>query len=95
MASAPQSFRASRPSARDIVEASLGKVELDAHDAQEKIFSGVYPPDTAARLAECPYSLWMMLMGTLWLAPLLVALLDFDAVSAERGGRSQREEVGL
>jgi ABC-type transport system involved in multi-copper enzyme maturation permease subunit len=63
---------------------------IDAHDAQEKIFSGVYPPDTAARLAECPYSLWMMLMGTLWLAPLLVALLDFDAVSAELQHRSVR-----
>jgi Sulfotransferase family len=35
MASAPQSLgRASRPSARSLVEESLSKVELDAHDAQ-------------------------------------------------------------
>jgi ABC-type transport system involved in multi-copper enzyme maturation permease subunit len=63
---------------------------IDAHDAQEKFFSGVYSPETGKRLAECPYSLWMMLVGTLWLAPLLVALLDFDAVSGELQHRTVR-----
>lgn len=63
---------------------------LDVHDAQEKFFSGVYAPETAKRLADCPYSLWMMLIATLWLAPLLVALLDFDAVSGELQHRTVR-----
>jgi ABC-type transport system involved in multi-copper enzyme maturation permease subunit len=63
---------------------------LDARDAQEKVFSGLYGPETAKRLADCPYSLWMMLIATLWLAPLLVALLDFDAVSAELQHRTVR-----
>jgi ABC-type transport system involved in multi-copper enzyme maturation permease subunit len=63
---------------------------IDPHDAQERFFSGVYSPETGKRLAECPYSLWMMLVGTLWLAPLLVALLDFDAVSGELQHRTVR-----
>jgi ABC-type transport system involved in multi-copper enzyme maturation permease subunit len=63
---------------------------IDPRDAQEKVFSGLYAPETAKRLADCPYSLWMMLIATLWLAPLLVALLDFDAVSAELQHRTVR-----
>ena len=64
--------------------------ELNAHDVQEKFFSRWYAPDTGKRLADCPYSLWMMLIATLWLAPLLVALLDFDAVSGELQHRTVR-----
>jgi ABC-type transport system involved in multi-copper enzyme maturation permease subunit len=63
---------------------------LDVHDAQEQFFARWYGPNTGKRLADCPYSLWMMLIGTLWLAPLLVALLDFDAVSGELQHRSVR-----
>ncbi len=63
---------------------------LDRHDAQERFFSHWYAADTGARLADCPYSLWMMLIATLWLAPLLVALLDFDAVSGELQHRTVR-----
>jgi ABC-type transport system involved in multi-copper enzyme maturation permease subunit len=63
---------------------------IDVHDAQEKFFSGVYAVETAKRLANCPYSLWMMLIATLCLAPLLVALLDFDAVSGELQHRTVR-----
>ncbi len=50
----------------------------------------MYDAQTAKRLADCPYSLWMMLIVTIWLAPLLVALLDFDAVSGELQHRSVR-----
>jgi ABC-type transport system involved in multi-copper enzyme maturation permease subunit len=63
---------------------------IDAHDAQEKFFSHWYSPETGKRLADCPYSLWMMLIATLWLAPLLVALLDFDSVSGELQHRTVR-----
>ena len=63
---------------------------IDARDAQEKVFSGLYGPETAKRLADCPYSLWIMLIASLWLAPLLVALLDFDAVSGELQHRTVR-----
>ncbi len=63
---------------------------IDAHDAQEQFFSRWYSPETGKRLADCPYSLWMMLIATLWLAPLLVALLDFDAVSGELQHRTVR-----
>jgi hypothetical protein len=64
--------------------------DINPHDAQEKFFSHWYGPETGKRLADCPYSLWMMLVGTLWLAPLLVALLDFDAVSGELQHRTVR-----
>jgi len=63
---------------------------IDEHDAQEQFFARWYGPDTGKRLADCPYSLWIMLIGTLWLAPLLVALLDFDAVSGDLQYRSVR-----
>ncbi len=63
---------------------------MNVHDAQEAIFEGLYGPETGKVLADCPYSLWMMLVATLWLAPLLIALLDFDAVSGELQHRSVR-----
>jgi ABC-type transport system involved in multi-copper enzyme maturation permease subunit len=63
---------------------------IDVHDMQEQFFARSYGPDTGKSLADCPYSLWMMLIATLWLAPLLVALLDFDAVSGELQHRSVR-----
>jgi hypothetical protein len=64
---------------------------IDPHAAREAFFTWKYSDETTGkRLAECPYSLWMMLIGTLWLAPLLVALLDFDAVSGDLQYRSVR-----
>jgi ABC-type transport system involved in multi-copper enzyme maturation permease subunit len=63
---------------------------MDLHEAQGRFFAQVYGPDTGKLLADCPYSLWMMLVGTIWLGPLLVALLDFDAVSGEVQHRSVR-----
>jgi ABC-type transport system involved in multi-copper enzyme maturation permease subunit len=63
---------------------------IDARDVQEQFFAQWYGEDTGKRLADCPKSLWIMLIGTLWLAPLLVALLDFDAVSGDLQHRSVR-----
>jgi ABC-type transport system involved in multi-copper enzyme maturation permease subunit len=57
---------------------------LDLHQAQEQVFSRWYgQPGIGKVLAGCPYALWMMLIATLWLVPLLVALMTFDAISGE------------
>ncbi len=63
---------------------------IDAHDAQQQVFSQLYGAETGKVLADCPYSLYLMLIATLWLGPLLVALLDFDAVSGELQHRTVR-----
>ncbi len=63
---------------------------ISAHDVQEWSLSQWYSDETGKRLADCPYSLWMMLIATLWLAPLLVALLDFDSISGELQHRTVR-----
>jgi ABC-type transport system involved in multi-copper enzyme maturation permease subunit len=63
---------------------------LDIKDAQEPLFEAVYGPETGKALAACPYSLWMMLMATIWLGPLLISLLDYDSVSGEVQHRSVR-----
>jgi ABC-type transport system involved in multi-copper enzyme maturation permease subunit len=56
----------------------------------EQLFQGMYGVETGRALAASPYPLWVMLEGTLWLAPLLVALMNFDAVSGELSHRSVR-----
>lgn len=57
---------------------------IDPHRAQVELFSRWYgQPSVGTALADCPYALWMMLIATLWLVPLLVALMTFDAVSGE------------
>jgi ABC-type transport system involved in multi-copper enzyme maturation permease subunit len=58
--------------------------------AQEPIFEAAYGPETAKALAKCPYSLWLMLIATLWVAPMLVSLFDYDAISGEVQHRSVR-----
>jgi ABC-type transport system involved in multi-copper enzyme maturation permease subunit len=64
---------------------------IDPHAAREAFFAWKYGDvEMGKRLADSPYSLWIMLIGTLWLSPLLVALLDFDAVSADLQYRSVR-----
>jgi len=60
----------------------------DWRAAQEQFFAQWYAPETGRALASCPYSLWMMLIATLWLAPWLVALMAFDAVSGEMQHRT-------
>src|SRR6185437_9181027 len=64
---------------------------LDIHDAQEQAFTKIYGSEVIGKhLADCPYSLWIMLGVTIWLAPLLVALLGFDSVSGELQYRTVR-----
>jgi ABC-type transport system involved in multi-copper enzyme maturation permease subunit len=64
--------------------------DLSPEDMHALIFAQLYEPETAKRLADCPYSLWMMFNASLWFAPLLIALLDFDAVSGELQHRTVR-----
>jgi ABC-type transport system involved in multi-copper enzyme maturation permease subunit len=58
--------------------------------ARDQFFQGLYGADSGHAIAASPYPLWMMLEGALWLAPLLVALMNFDAVSGELSHRSVR-----
>jgi ABC-type transport system involved in multi-copper enzyme maturation permease subunit len=70
-------------------KAGLGE-GVSVHDAQQEAFSRIYNADTAKFLADCPHSLWLMLVITVWLGPLLVALMNFDGVSGEMQHRSVR-----
>lgn len=64
--------------------------DVDVHALQEQMFSQIYGPDTGKALADCPSSLWLMFNATLWLGPLLVALMGFDSISGELQYRSVR-----
>jgi ABC-type transport system involved in multi-copper enzyme maturation permease subunit len=57
---------------------------------QEQLYTQVYGADTGKFLLPAPYALLMMAEATLALAPLLVALIGFDAVSAELQHRTVR-----
>jgi ABC-type transport system involved in multi-copper enzyme maturation permease subunit len=63
---------------------------VDLHALRQQFFSQLYDADTAKVLVDCPYSLWLMLNATLWLGPLLVALMGFDSISGELQYRSVR-----
>ncbi len=57
---------------------------------RDQAFQQMYGASTGHALAGSPQPLFLMLEGTLWLAPLLVALMNFDAVSGELTHRSVR-----
>jgi len=63
---------------------------VDMHALQQQMFSQLYDAETGQALADCPHSLWMMLMATLWLGPLLVALLGFDSIPGDLQHRTVR-----
>jgi hypothetical protein len=63
---------------------------IDPAAAQEFAFEAAYGPVTGKALATCPYPLWTMFIATLWLAPLLISLFDYDTVSGEVQHRSVR-----
>jgi ABC-type transport system involved in multi-copper enzyme maturation permease subunit len=63
---------------------------VDFHAVQQEAFEKLYGPDIGKLLADAPYSLWLMLAITLWLAPLLIALMSFDAVSSDLQNRTVR-----
>jgi ABC-type transport system involved in multi-copper enzyme maturation permease subunit len=55
-----------------------------------KLFEPIYGAETGHFLSSCPYTLWLMLMITIWLGPMLVALMGFDSISGEMQHRSVR-----
>jgi ABC-type transport system involved in multi-copper enzyme maturation permease subunit len=57
---------------------------------RENLFVGMYGDATGHSLLASPYPLWLVLVGTLWLSPLLVVLMNFDAVSGDLQHRSVR-----
>jgi len=63
---------------------------VDLSAIREGFFVRGYGETTGRALVASPYSLWMMLVATLWLSPLLVALLNFDSISGEMQHRSVR-----
>ncbi len=63
---------------------------VDLSALREEFFVRGYGVTTGRFLVASPYSLWMMLVAMLWLSPLLVALMNFDAVSGELQHRSVR-----
>ncbi len=71
-------------------EKALKDGHLDASGAQKQFLEGVYDAAVAGRLANVPGIVIWMLIGTVALAPGFVALLGFDAVSAELQFRSVR-----
>jgi ABC-type transport system involved in multi-copper enzyme maturation permease subunit len=71
--------RANAPSAAEFIELKRQALEKATGD-------GVL----SAYLAKSPTSLFFFLEATVWLAPILVALLGFDTVAGELQGRSVR-----
>ncbi|HXX66754.1 MAG TPA: ABC transporter permease subunit [Polyangiaceae bacterium] len=63
---------------------------VDVQALQQQMFTQLYGAETGQALAGCPHSLWMMLMATLWLGPLLVALLGFDSIPSDLQHRTVR-----
>lgn len=63
---------------------------VDMHALQQGLFSRLYDAETGEALADCPHSLYTVLIATLWLGPLLVALLGFDSISGELQHRTVR-----
>lgn len=60
------------------------------HELREKGLSKFYEADTAAWLADAPEVLLGLLGFTIWLTPMLIALMGFDAISPDIQHRSVR-----
>jgi ABC-type transport system involved in multi-copper enzyme maturation permease subunit len=69
---------------------SLPNLEVDPAVMQEHFLSQAYGPETGHALATAPYALIIMLGITLWLSPLLIALMGFDSIAGELQHRTAR-----
>jgi ABC-type transport system involved in multi-copper enzyme maturation permease subunit len=58
--------------------------------AQEQLLSEVYGEEQGRYLADAPDVLLILLQITVWLGPMLIALMSFDAVSGEIQHRAVR-----
>ncbi len=52
-------------------------------ELREQALAQVYDPETAKQLSSSPEVLYVVLMLTVWLTPLLIVFLGFDNVSSE------------
>lgn len=69
----------------------LGNVDPEAmHALRERALSKLYDADTAKLLADSPAVLLPVLGVTIWLTPMLVALMGFDSVAPDLQHRSVR-----
>jgi ABC-type transport system involved in multi-copper enzyme maturation permease subunit len=69
----------------------LGALDPAAiHDLREKALAKVYDVDTAKSLADSPEVLLALLVLTVWLTPMLVALMGFDSIAPDIQHRSVR-----
>ena len=59
-------------------------------EANEQFLTDFYDKSVAHSMADTPAVALMMLIGTVWLAPMFIALLAFDSISAELQHRSVR-----
>lgn len=57
---------------------------------REEVLSQVYDADTAKNLSASPEVLYILLMLTIWLTPLLIIFLGFDNVSSDLQHRAVR-----
>jgi ABC-type transport system involved in multi-copper enzyme maturation permease subunit len=62
----------------------------DIQDLQEKLLAHQYGDETGHYLAVVPPMLFGMLVMTVWLCPLLVSVLGFDAIAGEMQHRTVR-----
>jgi ABC-type transport system involved in multi-copper enzyme maturation permease subunit len=69
---------------------TLAPPDVDLSALQEEGISKFYGAETGHALATAPYSLLVMLVITLWLSPLLIALLGFDSIAGELQHRTAR-----
>ncbi|HVH42646.1 MAG TPA: ABC transporter permease subunit [Labilithrix sp.] len=60
------------------------------HMLREKALEKMYEPDTAKWLADTPEVLLGLLYFTVWLTPLLVALMGFDSIASDIQHRTVR-----
>jgi ABC-type transport system involved in multi-copper enzyme maturation permease subunit len=69
----------------------LGQVSPEAiHEARLAILKKAYEVDTATWLADAPDALLGLLNLTIWLTPLLIALMGFDSIAPDIQHRSVR-----
>lgn len=69
----------------------LGQVSPEAiHEARLAILKKAYELDTANWLADAPDALLGLLNFTIWLTPLLIALMGFDSIAPDIQHRSVR-----
>jgi len=72
------------------VEVTASAVKEFIHDGRIKALTPVYGETTAKYIADSPEVLYAGLMITIWLTPMLIALLGFDSFSGDMQHKSVR-----